>query len=76
MSPQRPFPVVVVAEPAESGLPHSSAVNCAQVATMHKDEPRSRLRPPRGESAARPIGHLSPRKLLEVDAGLRYNLGL
>jgi mRNA interferase MazF len=74
--PPRPFPFVVVVEPEESGLPQSSAINCAQVATIHKDEPGSRLRPPHGESAVRPIGHLSPPNMLEVDAALRYNLGL
>jgi mRNA interferase MazF len=74
--PPRPFPFVVVVDPAESGLPQSSAINCAQVATIQKDEPGSWLRAPRGESAPRPIGHLSPQKMLEVDAALRYNLGL
>jgi mRNA interferase MazF len=74
--PPRPFPFVVVVEAVESGLPQSSAINCAQVASIQKDEPGSRLRPPRGESVVRPIGHLSPQKMLEVDAALRYNLGL
>jgi mRNA interferase MazF len=74
--PPRPFPFVVVVEPAESGLPQSSAINCAQLATIQKDGPGSRLRPSRGEEAVRPIGRLSPPKMLEVDAALRYNLGL
>ena len=74
--PPRLFPFVVVVEPAESGLSQASAIRCAQVATIQKEEPGSRLRPSRGESAVRPIGHLSPRKMLEVDAALRYNLGL
>ena len=74
--PPRPFPFVVVVEPVESGLPQSSAIHCAEVATIQKDEPGSRLRPPRGETAVRPIGHLSPQKMLEVDAALRYDLGL
>jgi mRNA-degrading endonuclease toxin of MazEF toxin-antitoxin module len=58
------------------GLTQSSAIHRAQIATIHKDDLRSRLRPPHGESAVRPIGHLSPQKMLEVDAALRYNLGL
>lgn len=53
-----------------------SAVNCAQVATVQKDGPASRLRPPRGEQEVRPIGRLDPQKMAEVDAALKYNLGL
>jgi len=74
--PPRPYPFVVVVEPAESGLPDRSAINCAQMATIQKDEPGSRLRPPRGEGEVRPIGRLSPERMAEVDAALRYNLGL
>ncbi|MBI4494759.1 MAG: type II toxin-antitoxin system PemK/MazF family toxin [Chloroflexi bacterium] len=74
--PPRPFPFVVVLSPTESGLPEVSAVNCAQVATIQQEGPDSRLRPPRGERQVRPIGRLSPRKMAEVDAALKYNLGL
>lgn len=74
--PPRPYPFVVVVRPDESGLPEVSAVNCAQVATVQKDGPASRLRPPRGEQEVRPIGRLDPQKMAEVDAALKYNLGL
>ena len=74
--PPRPFPFVVVISSSESGLPEAGAVNCAQIATIQKDGPASRFRPPRGESEVRPIGQLTPAKLLEVDAALRYNLAL
>lgn len=74
--PPRPYPFVVIVEPAESGLPDRSAVNCAQIATIQKDGPGSRLRPPKGESEIQPIGRLSAEKMAEVDAALKYNLGL
>jgi len=74
--PPRPYPFVVVVEPEESGLPDRSAVNCAQMATIQKDEPGSRLRPPVGEVDVRPLGRLPPSRMLEVDAALRYNLGI
>ncbi|MBC7264007.1 MAG: type II toxin-antitoxin system PemK/MazF family toxin [Chloroflexi bacterium] len=74
--PPRPYPFVVIVDPAESGLPDRSAVNCAQIATIQKDGPGSLLRPPRGENEIRPIGRLSAEKMAEVDAALKYNLGL
>jgi len=74
--PPRGYPFVVVIEPTESGLPNRSAVNCAQIATIQKDGPQSRLRPPRGEANAHPIGQLGPEKMAQVDAALCYNLGL
>lgn len=74
--PPRPYPFVVVVEPEESGLPDRSTVNCAQIATIQKDGPDSRLRPLRGEKAVRPIGRLSREKMAEIDAALKYNLGL
>jgi mRNA interferase MazF len=74
--PPRPYPFVVVITPAESGLPDPSAVNCAQLATIQQDGTHSRLRPPGGEPAVRPIGRLMPTKMVEVDAALKYNLGL
>jgi mRNA interferase MazF len=74
--PPRPFPFVVVIEPAQSGLPAVSAVNCAQLATIQKDGPASRLRPRKGETQVRSIGRLGPQTMGLVDAALRYNLGL
>ena len=74
--PPRPYPFVVVVEPTESSLPDRSAINCAQIATIQKDAPGSRLRPPKGGSQVRPLGRLTPQKMAEVDAALRYNLGL
>jgi mRNA interferase MazF len=74
--PPRPYPFVVVVEPEEGGLPDRSAVNCAQMATIQKDEPGSRLRAPVGEVDVRPLGRLPPSRMLEVDAALRYNLGI
>ncbi len=74
--PPRPYPFVVVVSPAESGLPDASAVNCSQLATIRQTGPESRLRPPKGIPELRPIGKLSPATMAEVDAALRYNLGL
>ncbi len=74
--PPQPYPFVVVIEPPESGLPERSAVNCAQLATIQQSGPDTRLRPPRGETAVRPIGQLSTAKMAEVDEALKYNLAL
>ncbi len=74
--PPRPYPFVVVVEPADSGLADRGAVNCAQIATIQKEGLDSRLRPPKGERDVRPIGRLRPEKMAEVDAALKYNLGL
>ncbi len=74
--PPRPYPFVVVVSPAESGLPDASAVNCSQLATIRQTGPESRLRFPKGECELSPIGKLSQTKMSEVDAALRYNLGL
>lgn len=74
--PPRPYPFVVVVEPAESGLPARSSVNCSQLATIQQSGPQSRLRPPQGEQAVRAIGSLSAETLAEVDRALRFNLGL
>jgi mRNA interferase MazF len=74
--PPRPYPFVVVVEPRESGLPERSAINCAQTATIQKDEPGSRLRPLAGENDVRAVGMLPDDSMAEVDAALRYNLGL
>jgi len=74
--PPQPYPFVVVIEREESGLPVRSAVNCAQIAPIQQSGPASRLRPPKGETALRPIGQLTGAKLSEVDAALKFNLGL
>lgn len=74
--PPRPYPFVVTVNPQESGLSEIGSVNCAQLATIQKDGPASRLRPPRGEEAIRPIGRLSLSSMAEVDAALKYNLSL
>jgi mRNA interferase MazF len=74
--PPKPYPFVVVVEPAESGLPSRSAINCSQVATIQQAGPNGRLRPFPGETAVRPLGQLSPAKMREVDAALMYNLGI
>lgn len=74
--PPKPYPFVVVVESDETGLRERSAVNCAQIATIQHTGCNSRLRPPPGESAVRPIGQLSAQKLAAVDRALRYNLGL
>ncbi len=74
--PPQPYPFVVVIEPAESGLPERSTVNCAQLATIQQAGPETRLRPPRGETVMRPIGQLSTAKMAEVDEALKYNLAL
>lgn len=74
--PPHPYPFVVVVEPDESGLPVRSAVNCAQMATIHQKGPQSRLRAARGRTAIRPIGRLSAAKMAEVEAALKFNLGL
>ena len=74
--PPKPYPFVVIIEPAESGLPEPSVVNCSQLATIQQAGSASRLRPPRGETDVRAIGQLSAQKLAEVDAALKYNLAL
>jgi mRNA interferase MazF len=74
--PTQNFPFVVVLTSDESGLPGTSAVNCAQIATIQQAGPASRLRPPRGQDRVRPIGHVDDAKMAEVDAALRYSLGL
>lgn len=74
--PPRPYPFVVIIEPAESGLPERSVVNCSQLATIQQSGSASRLRPPHGESKMRAIGQLAGDKLAEVDAALKFNLAL
>ena len=74
--PPRPYPFVVIVEPAESGLPVRSVVNCSQLATIQQSGSASRLRPPHGEPDVQAIGQLSQEKLAEVDAALKFNLAL
>ncbi len=74
--PPEPYPFLVVIEPEESGLPERGVVNCAQIVTIQQAGPYSRLRPPRGQAALRPIGHLHSDRMAEVNAALRYNLSL
>ena len=76
--PPKPYPFVVVNEPEESGLPVRSTVNCSQMATIQQSGSESRLRPPlpRGETAVNAIGKLSRAKMAEVDAALKFNLGI
>ena len=74
--PPQSYPFIVVIEPEESGLPVRSVINCAQIATIQQTGPASRLRAPRGEATVRPIGQLSPTKLSEVEAALKFNLAL
>jgi mRNA interferase MazF len=65
--PLQPYPFLVVIEPEESGLPVRSAVNCAQITTIHQSGASSRLRPPRGKQSIEPIGQLDERLMREVD---------
>jgi len=74
--PEQKYPFIVIIEPEESGLPVRSVVNCAQIATIQQNGPDSRLLPPRNAATLRPIGQLPEAKMAEVDAALRYNLGL
>ncbi len=74
--PPQPYPFVVLLLPHESGLPETSAVNCAQLATIQQAGPASRLRPSRGEDTPRPIGCLDDAKMAAVDQALLYSLGL
>jgi len=74
--PPKQYPFVVVLEPAESGLPVRSAVNCSQLATIQQTGESSRIRPAIGDAEIRSIGRLHPAKMDEVDQALSYNLGL
>jgi mRNA interferase MazF len=73
---QRAYPFIVVVTPEQSGLADVGVVNCSQLVTIQQEGPVSRLRPPRGEDAVRPVGRLASAGMAEVDAALRYNLGL
>lgn len=70
------YPFMVLVEPADSGLPEHSVVNCAQLRTICTEQTSRRFLPPRGESEVRPIGHLGAQKMAEVDLALHRSLGL
>ncbi len=74
--PPQPYPFIVIIESDESGLPVRSTINCSQMATIQQAGTASRLRPPRGEVVVKPIGRLSAAKMAEVDAALKFNLGM
>ena len=74
--PPRTYPFTVVLRPEESGLPSVSVVNCSQLATIQQSGPASRLRPPRGETAVRPIGRVGPELMAAIDGALRFSLAL
>lgn len=74
--PPKPYPFVVVIEPAESGLPSRSVINCAQIATIQQEGPDSRLRASPSDDALRPIGMLSEAKMKEVSAAIAFNLDI
>lgn len=74
--PPRPYPFVVIIEPADSGLSERSVVNCSQLVTIQQSGSASRLRAPKGESDVRPIGQLSEEALAWVDAALKFSLAL
>jgi len=74
--PLQPYPFIVIVEPEESGLPVRSTINCSQMATIQQIGSASRLRAPRGETTVRPVGRLSGAKMAEVDAALKFNLGM
>jgi len=74
--PPRPYPFVVILDTADSGLRERCTVNCAQVATIQQQGPESRLRPARGQREVQPVRRVTSTKMAEVDAALRYNLGL
>jgi len=72
--PPKQYPLVVIIEPEESGLPERSVVNCSQVATIQTAGAASRLVPPPGESKLRLVGRLGEATMERVAAALRYNL--
>jgi len=74
--PPHLYPFIVVVEPGESGLSVRSAINCSQIVTIQQSGPAGRLRPPRGEDTVRPVGRLDARKMVQVDAALKFNLAL
>ena len=74
--PPKPFPFLVVVEPAESGLPARSAINCAQMAMIHQTGSESQLRASRGQTVVQPIGQLNTAKMREVEKAIQFNLGI
>jgi mRNA interferase MazF len=74
--PPQPYPFIVIVEPAESGLPARSAVNCTQMATIQQAGPGSRLRLRRGETELHPIGQLDSERMAAVEKAIKFNLDL
>lgn len=74
--PPQPYPFIVIVEPEETGLPVRSAINCSQMATIQQSGSANRLRPPRGEATIRPLGRLPSARMAEVEAALKFNLGM
>lgn len=60
----RVYPFTVPLAPGEGNLPHAGHVNCAQLLTLDQGRLQGR------------IGALSPERMREVDAALRYELDL
>src|SRR5690349_11235739 len=62
--PARPYPFIVSLAAGEGGLPRSGVVNCAQIRTVDLARLEGR------------IGALSEERMRQVDAALRYELGV
>lgn len=60
-----PFPILVLLNAGDGGIPEASYVNCGQLRTI---DTTKRL--------GKKIGTLSPSKILEVDRALRISLDL
>lgn len=69
---ERVYPFMVRLEPGQTGLSRPSVVNLGQLFTVSQ----TRLLPPPGEATPRPIGHIEPSTMEEVDRALRVSLGL
>lgn len=60
----KPYPIAVVCEKGEGGLPQKSMVNLAQLLTIDK------------KRLLKSLGRISPSKLHEIDQALLRSLGL
>ena len=60
----REYPVNVLVEPAESGLPERSTIDCSLLLTVHKEQVLDR------------VGTLTDDATARVDAALKTSLGL
>ncbi len=63
-APNKPYPFLVSISAAESGLPRDSAVDLGSIMTVSKGRLREKG------------GHLSPEKLLAVEAAICASLGI